>query len=734
MILPMGSYAAGDMVVCHGGRVVCRAAVHGGSEGFGHVEVEEVLLVDEVAAEVEADVHAGLYLDAQPEAGIGHHSVNVQGRVSHEAASCPHRPSEASDDASQQVFAVRIKHLAVFCHDDMRAFVPVLAHVVTAQVIGRSRQRHPCDRHIAEDVPALCRPCQDLAAAYAHILTVVYLSPVKIGIAAEPLVVECPAHLDIDSLVGIRGDIAGIIVGYHPEARTDVGIAAGSTAILPECRVTCHPGRGVEHLVYREVYGRPDEEITVSDAEQELGIELQIAGREECGLLATCDMVVGLIAHAIVVVLIIFVAERAEYPETVATEEYLRPRPQGRTAGGHGYREWHDRPLELEVVLVGPECHECAAADQEPEVRRIAWPAEDAELEITRTPLVFPHTPLVLERQGVPRPGHSCIRHIRHTASGSDAVSHGRPHAACRSRQDDTKGYGQRHCPNNHTQSVHAAKKTIFHDMVSKKRQPLAVFLFFLSTAGTALLARASAPGGTARTRQARDKSVAAHLPLQAVCTKFARLKPKENMIRNLVFDFGGVVVDIYWEDAVKEFARLGLPNASQVIDRYKQNGLFLELEEGKINAETFIARFSQMVGRTLTHDEVEAAWLSFFKTVPDARLKMLEELHRKYRMYLLSNTNPFVMGWARSSRFTPSGKSLDYYFDKLFLSYQLGVTKPSPQIFRQMMADVQLSPEETLFIDDGKANTDTARSLGFATLTVNSGDEWTETIASVLR
>lgn len=205
-------------------------------------------------------------------------------------------------------------------------------------------------------------------------------------------------------------------------------------------------------------------------------------------------------------------------------------------------------------------------------------------------------------------------------------------------------------------------------------------------------------------------------------------------MIRNLVFDFGGVVVDIYWEDAVKEFARLGLPNASQVIDRYKQNGLFLELEEGKINAETFIARFSQMVGRMLTHDEVEAAWLSFFKTVPDARLKMLEELHRKYRMYLLSNTNPFVMGWARSSRFTPSGKSLDYYFDKLFLSYQLGVTKPSPQIFRQMMADVQLSPEETLFIDDGKANTDTARSLGFATLTVNSGDEWTETIASVLR
>ena len=70
-------------------------------------------------------------------------------------------------------------------------------------------------------------------------------------------------------------------------------------------------------------------------------------------------------------------------------------------------------------------------------------------------------------------------------------------------------------------------------------------------------------------------------------------------MIRNLVFDFGGVVVDIYWEDAVKEFARLGLPNASQVIDRYKQNGLFLELEEGKINAETFIARFSQMVGQS---------------------------------------------------------------------------------------------------------------------------------------
>lgn len=205
-------------------------------------------------------------------------------------------------------------------------------------------------------------------------------------------------------------------------------------------------------------------------------------------------------------------------------------------------------------------------------------------------------------------------------------------------------------------------------------------------------------------------------------------------MIKNLIFDFGGVVVDIYWEEAVKHFKELGLANADVVLDKYKQNGIFLELEEGKIDSEQFRAELSKMCGRELSQEETESGWLGFFKGVPVHRLKTLEQLHRKYKMYLLSNTNPYVMNWARSERFSEMGKGLDYFFDKLYMSYQMGVTKPSLEIFRKMIDDSHIVPEESLFVDDGPANIEAARSLGFDTLLVKEVTDWTETIASLLK
>lgn len=204
-------------------------------------------------------------------------------------------------------------------------------------------------------------------------------------------------------------------------------------------------------------------------------------------------------------------------------------------------------------------------------------------------------------------------------------------------------------------------------------------------------------------------------------------------MIKNLVFDFGGVVVDLCWDKAIRRFAEIGLSNAANILDRYKQQGFFLELEEGKIGAEEFMSRLSELCGKKLCIEEVDSAWMGFFEPVSVAKLKVLEELHRKYKMYLLSNTNPFVMNWARSPRFSAEGKGLDYYFDKLYLSYKIGITKPDVGIFKNMIADSGIVPEETLFVDDGMANIEAARSLGFDTLHVKEGIDWTEPLISIL-
>ena len=106
----------------------------------------------------------------------------------------------------------------------------------------------------------------------------------------------------------------------------------------------------------------------------------------------------------------------------------------------------------------------------------------------------------------------------------------------------------------------------------------------------------------------------------------FATEKNVKNMIKNLVFDFGGVVVDLNWDKAVRHFAELGLPNADKVLDRYKQNGLFLELEEGKITAEEFKKGLEAMCGRELSDEELLKA--DIFKVGHHGQKDGIDEKH----------------------------------------------------------------------------------------------------------
>ena len=105
-------------------------------------------------------------------------------------------------------------------------------------------------------------------------------------------------------------------------------------------------------------------------------------------------------------------------------------------------------------------------------------------------------------------------------------------------------------------------------------------------------------------------------------------------------------------------------------------------------------------------------------------------KLREEYNVYLLSNTNPIIQeGWARTSEFTPAGRPIGAYFDKMYTSYEVGVTKPDPKIFEYMIRDSGLNPSETLFVDDGKSNIEIARQLGFETYQPENGEDWREPI-----
>jgi len=201
--------------------------------------------------------------------------------------------------------------------------------------------------------------------------------------------------------------------------------------------------------------------------------------------------------------------------------------------------------------------------------------------------------------------------------------------------------------------------------------------------------------------------------------------RPKEG-IKNIVFDLGGVLITLDRSEAVKRFEKEGLKNAEELLNAYHQNGIFLELEEGKLSQEEFYEAVRKEAGKYISNETIDYGWMGFLKELPEYKLTMLEDLKRKgYHLYLLSNTNPVVMSWAYSSAFSPQGKTIDEYFDKLYLSYQIGYTKPHPEIFQFMFKDSGMIPSESLFIDDGKANVEMGKQFGMKTYLAENGEDF---------
>ena len=202
----------------------------------------------------------------------------------------------------------------------------------------------------------------------------------------------------------------------------------------------------------------------------------------------------------------------------------------------------------------------------------------------------------------------------------------------------------------------------------------------------------------------------------------------------NIAFDLGGVVIALSYENAIRRFEEIGLTDARQHLDAFHQHGIFGDLESGRISAEVFREELSKIIGRQLTMDECFYAWHGYVESVPQRNLDMLLRLRQQgYKVCLLSNTNPFMMQWACSPAFDGGHHPIDYYFDRLYLSYECKVMKPSPEIFRMMLEGQQATADETLFIDDSPNNCAVAEALGIHTLCPQNNEDWIPALKSYL-
>ncbi|MDE6301483.1 MAG: HAD family phosphatase [Muribaculaceae bacterium] len=201
----------------------------------------------------------------------------------------------------------------------------------------------------------------------------------------------------------------------------------------------------------------------------------------------------------------------------------------------------------------------------------------------------------------------------------------------------------------------------------------------------------------------------------------------------NLLFDLGGVIMDIRKENCVAAFERLGLKNADKYFGEFSQQGPFMFLERGDITIDQFHEALRKELPAGTTDDRIDDAFCQFLIGIPVHRLHSLEQLRRRYPVYLLSNTNPIMWDSKIKTEFQKDGREREDYFDGMITSFEAKSLKPDRQIFQYAAEKLGIQPSETLFLDDSQTNLEAAEELGFKTALVEPGTEFPEILAEVL-
>lgn len=188
--------------------------------------------------------------------------------------------------------------------------------------------------------------------------------------------------------------------------------------------------------------------------------------------------------------------------------------------------------------------------------------------------------------------------------------------------------------------------------------------------------------------------------------------------IKTIIFDLGGVLLDIDYFATVKAFEALGLKNFQAEFSQALQSSFFEEFEKGERTETEFYQYIQSIAGTSLTNEAIEKAWNAMLLRIPLRRLQILEQLRLHYNTILLSNTNIIhERAFNNMLKELVGFQNFGVCFDKVYLSHQVGMRKPDAIIFEAILEDLQLQPATILFIDDSPQHIATAQSLGIQTI-----------------
>ena len=191
-----------------------------------------------------------------------------------------------------------------------------------------------------------------------------------------------------------------------------------------------------------------------------------------------------------------------------------------------------------------------------------------------------------------------------------------------------------------------------------------------------------------------------------------------------IIFDFGGVILDIDPDLSRRRFAEmLGIENARKL----EAEQLPQLYEKGLISRTEFVSRINQIAGTQLSADEILSAWNAMLLNYKPARIEWIKRLHTTHRLLLLSNTNDSHFEYFHNKLIAEYGVTFYQLFDHVYLSHEMGMLKPSHEIYETVIAEQQLNLQRTLFIEDTARNVAGAQEVGLQTLLIPRNGEFYE-------
>ena len=199
-----------------------------------------------------------------------------------------------------------------------------------------------------------------------------------------------------------------------------------------------------------------------------------------------------------------------------------------------------------------------------------------------------------------------------------------------------------------------------------------------------------------------------------------------DSSVKNIIFDLGGVILDLSVADTLKSFSRLSGLSIKEIERIFITAPEFEHYEKGTLDDAGFRHFIRQAYRVDCTDSDIDACWNAMLVDLPASKLQLLESLKERYNTFLLSNTNGIHLNYINHTILpkTAGVTSLDNYFHRSYYSHRMGKRKPDAEIFEQVLEENNLLASETLFLDDNGLNTEGAAKVGIRTIYVTSSDQ----------